>query len=124
MRNLGVGNNQRGALSADRRQESALESAAKGGSAEGCRLAAECYSIAGKVFVLGEYAILAGLPALVAAVPPRFSMKCGLLPLSGSYEPTPLGDEAFSSACRKVAADSPKPTEFHPESPISRLQVW
>lgn len=32
-------------------------------------------SIAGKVFLLGEYAVLTGLPALVATVEPRFQMK-------------------------------------------------
>lgn len=32
------------------------------------------YSIAGKAFILGEYAVLAGLPAVVAAVGPRFEL--------------------------------------------------
>ena len=35
-------------------------------------------SIAGKVFLLGEYAVLMGLPALVATVGPRFQMKVSL----------------------------------------------
>ena len=35
------------------------------------------FNIAGKVFVLGEYAVLAGRPALVASVGPRFSLSMG-----------------------------------------------
>ena len=35
----------------------------------------EFASIAGKVFLLGEYAVLMGLPAVVAAVGPRFTLK-------------------------------------------------
>jgi len=35
------------------------------------------YSIPGKVFLLGEYAVLAGLPAVVATLGPRFEMKVG-----------------------------------------------
>jgi len=50
-------------------------------------------SIAGKVFLLGEYAVLAGLPAWIAAVSPRFS-----------FNPAP----------------GVKPG-FHPESPAGRL---
>jgi len=33
------------------------------------------YSVPGKIFILGEYAVLAGLPALVAAVGPRFQAR-------------------------------------------------
>lgn len=32
------------------------------------------YTIPGKVFLLGEYAVLFGSPAIVAAVEPRFEM--------------------------------------------------
>lgn len=53
--------------------------------------------IPGKVFILGEYAVLAQLPAIVAAVPPRFSM-----------DEVAVGEE----------------TEFHPLSPFGRLQEW
>ncbi len=53
------------------------------------------YSIAGKTFILGEYAVLSGLPAIVAATPPRFTLSTGS-----------QGDE------------------FHPLSPIGRLITW
>jgi mevalonate kinase len=35
------------------------------------------FSIPGKVFLLGEYAVLAGRPAVVAAIPPRFGLGFG-----------------------------------------------
>ncbi|MEO5969245.1 MAG: hypothetical protein ABIQ95_04910 [Bdellovibrionia bacterium] len=53
------------------------------------------YSVAGKVILLGEYAVLTGLPALVAAIPPRFQLRVGK---SRSAE--------------------------HPKSPIGRLKEW
>lgn len=53
------------------------------------------YSAPGKVFLLGEYAALAGLPALVAACGPRFKLTVG-----GSAE------------------------RFAPESPVGRLLEW
>lgn len=40
-------------------------------------LEARSLSVPGKVFLLGEYAVLAGQPALVAAVGPRFSWNRG-----------------------------------------------
>lgn len=52
------------------------------------------YSVPGKVFLLGEYAVLAGLPAIVATVPPRFVMKGGAAP------------------------------QPHPDSPVGRLLHW
>jgi mevalonate kinase len=58
------------------------------------------FSTPGKVFILGEYAVLAGLPGLVATVPPRFS-------LSSSQS------QSFDES-----------SDFHPESPIARLQGW
>jgi mevalonate kinase len=46
------------------------------------------YSAPGKVFLLGEYAVLAGRPAIVAALPPRFSTELARAP----FEPaTPAG---------------------------------
>lgn len=60
------------------------------------------YSVAGKVFLLGEYAVLAGLPALVAAVPPRFR-------LSVSPESAPA---------------ETLPTFPHAQSPMGRLRTW
>src|SRR2546428_4699048 len=55
----------------------------------------ERFDIAGKVFVLGEYAVLGGLPALVAAVTPRFS---------GSLSEQANGEGGY-----------------HPESPVGRF---
>lgn len=49
-------------------------------------------SIAGKIFILGEYAVLGGEGAILAAVPERFELR-------------PAGDQALS---------------FHPESPAGR----
>lgn len=54
------------------------------------------FSTPGKVFILGEYAVLGGLPGLVATVPPRFFLN-------------------------QTQGES---QEFHPESPIARLQNW
>ncbi len=51
----------------------------------------------GKIFLLGEYAVLAERPALVAAVGPRFGMSRGLIGTS---------------------------TEFHPQSPSGRLLAY
>lgn len=56
----------------------------------------ESYSIAGKVFLLGEYAVLASLPAVIATVAPRFKMKVG----------------------------GATPLSVHPESPLGRLNTW
>jgi mevalonate kinase len=53
------------------------------------------WSAPGKVFLLGEYAVLAGAPALVAALPPRFRLSVS--PFEGSIE-----------------------TSFHPEGPAGR----
>src|SRR4051812_26828373 len=35
------------------------------------------WSVPGKVFLLGEYAVLAGKPAVIAAIPPRFGLRAG-----------------------------------------------
>jgi mevalonate kinase len=56
----------------------------------------ESYSIAGKVFILGEYAVLSGAPALLASVGPRFRMHVS------------------ESECE----------QFHPDSPMGRIQEW
>jgi mevalonate kinase len=56
------------------------------------------FDIAGKVFVMGEYAVLGGLPALIASIAPRFS---------GSLrEMTETNDN------------------HHPESPVGRFLRW
>jgi hypothetical protein len=57
-----------------------------------------CFDIAGKVFVLGEYAVLGGLPALVAGVAPRF----------------------VGSLCEMAAEGD----DYHPDSPVGRLLRW
>jgi mevalonate kinase len=58
----------------------------------------EYFDIAGKVFVLGEYAVLGGLPALVAGVAPR-----------------------FAGSLRETAAEG---GDYHPESPLGRFLHW
>ena len=63
------------------------------------------YSIPGKVFLLGEYAVLGGLPALVASVGPRFRLKARV---------AELGSHAVSQGVW-----SP-----HPQSPLGRLMHW
>ncbi|MEK6577814.1 MAG: hypothetical protein AABZ55_01190 [Bdellovibrionota bacterium] len=56
----------------------------------------DLFSAAGKVFLLGEYAVLADKPAVVAAIEPRFEMTF---------------EDHFS-----------KPP--HPQSPVARLMQW
>src|SRR4051812_12557045 len=51
----------------------------------------------GKVFVLGEYAVLDGRPAVVASVGPRFSMD---------------------------VREGTAPFHPHPQSPVARLMDW
>jgi mevalonate kinase len=58
----------------------------------------ECFDIPGKVFVLGEYAVLSGLPALAVGVAPRFS----------------------GSLCETEAEGC----DYHLESPVGRLLRW
>lgn len=60
-------------------------------------------SAPGKVFIAGEYAVLGNLPALVAAVNPRFMMSCD-----------------------RVHSDPFQPAihSFHPKSPVARLLDW
>lgn len=54
------------------------------------------FSVPGKVFLIGEYAVLAGSPALVAAVAPRFSLSSKIFAHAGE-------------------------TRFHPQSPAGLL---
>ncbi len=51
------------------------------------------FSIPGKVFLLGEYAVLAGRPAVVAAVGPRFQM--GVPSIRGVVPTWPEGSPVF-----------------------------
>ena len=60
-------------------------------------------SAPGKVFLLGEYAVLAGRPALVSAVGPRFEMTA---------EPTLPEWKGWTAE------------GFHPKSPLTRLVEW
>lgn len=64
------------------------------------------FTAPGKVFILGEYAILAQLSAVVAAVDPRFSLR--------------VSKETGGGAC----SISPISTLFHSESPAGRLIAW
>ena len=61
------------------------------------------YSIPGKVILLGEYAVLTRLPALVAAIGPRFELEV----TSGDPE-----------------SNSKEVTTGRPGSPLERLQSW
>lgn len=67
-----------------------------------------CFSVAGKVFILGEYAVLAGRPALVAAVEPRFRLSRGEPHgRAGGWEPSsasPAG-RLLEFIRRRVGAD-------------------
>jgi hypothetical protein len=56
------------------------------------------FDIPGKVFVLGEYAVLGGLPALIAGVSPRFT----------------------GSLLEKADGDG----DHHPDSPVGRFLRW
>ncbi|MBC7691016.1 MAG: hypothetical protein H7222_04555 [Methylotenera sp.] len=62
------------------------------------------YSIAGKVFILGEYAVLRGLPALVAATSPRFALR--------------------SAARNGSVVGKTNHTEYAPASPAGRFLHW
>jgi mevalonate kinase len=67
------------------------------------------FSVPGKVFLLGEYAVLAGKPAVVAAIPPRFGLGAGrasahpnspsglLLASVGANSSRPLADPHLGS---------------------------
>jgi mevalonate kinase len=61
-------------------------------------LVQESYRVGGKVFVLGEYAVLSGAPALVATVPPQFGLT--------------------------VVREIEEGDQFHFQSPLARLKDW
>lgn len=65
------------------------------------QLAPPHFSIGSKVFLLGEYAVLLGLPALVGILPQRFQMSIQ------------TSSESFDH-----------PLVAHPDSPLGRLQTW
>ncbi len=65
--------------------------------------AQSCYSIPGKVFLLGEYSVLLGSPAILAATRPRFSARFD-------------GAQHFSHLPHTASR------EFHPQSPAGRLE--
>ncbi len=66
------------------------------------------YSIAGKVFVLGEYAVLGALPAVVASLGPRFELRpCGTGPAEVFHPESPAGRFLNS-----VARDEKRVFEF------------
>lgn len=67
---------------------------------KGLRETLSAYSAPGKVFLLGEYAVLEGLPAIVASVEPRFRLQL------------------------RARSDDPAPWPAHPQSPVSRLMDW
>lgn len=67
-------------------------------STEFSRIQPGIYTIPGKAFVLGEYAVLTGGTGLIACLPPRFSL---------GVHAAPEGGDAVAS--------------FHPQSPAGRL---
>lgn len=62
----------------------------------------DLYTSPGKVFILGEYAVLAGLPAIVAAIAPRFQVRV-------KRDEKTIGESS---------------TAFHADSPVGRLIEW
>lgn len=58
------------------------------------------YSAPGKIFILGEYAVLNGYPAMIASVGPRFELRV-----------------------RSAASDAPD-WSVAPQSPVARLLDW
>ncbi len=69
------------------------------------------YSVAGKVILLGEYAVLTGRPALVAAIPPRFQLNVST---SGDKD---KDKNKNKNKDEEIAAE-------HPKSPLGRLKAW
>jgi mevalonate kinase len=72
------------------------------------------FSVPGKVFILGEYAVLAGLPALVAAVAPRFRFFQGQSPSSPKNSLD--GGPRFNPSLKKA--------QISPRSPAGKLMNW
>jgi mevalonate kinase len=62
------------------------------------------FSIPSKAFVLGEYAVLGGAPALLATIPPRFELRSG----------PPFGSGPRQSAARAFR-------DLSPEAPVRKL---
>lgn len=62
----------------------------------GSAMKSAIWSAPGKIFLLGEYAVLGGAPALLATVGPRFMLSTG----------------SFEGSCS---------TSFHPDSPAGKL---
>ncbi|MCM2322581.1 MAG: hypothetical protein NDJ90_04910 [Oligoflexia bacterium] len=88
-------------------QNSPLRSTEEAGPAtQGDSAFAADYSVPGKIFILGEYAVLAGLPAVVAAVGPRFQAK------------------VTASAPDPFPAPARQPSWMHPRSPVAQLLDW
>ena len=83
----------------------------------------ERYSIAGKVFVLGEYAVLSSLPAVVATVGPRFEMTVARNGSAGVTGANPsvgtVAQGSDSALGTGVVASSASGG-----SPLARLKNW
>src|SRR5262245_22216155 len=66
-------------------------------------------SAPGKAFILGEYAVLGGLPAVIAAVPPRFQLRAGESTGHGFHAESPAGRLLEYTSAKGVAIP---PLEF------------
>jgi hypothetical protein len=74
---------------------------------------ASAATIPGKIFLLGEYAVLGDRPALIAAVGPRFGMSFA------------AGDAAATGSSSGATSGPSSATDaFHPASPAGRLTKW
>jgi mevalonate kinase len=76
-------------------------------------------SIPGKVFVLGEYAVLADKPALVATLGRRFRMV-----FSGLLDPSESSEFEGELPSLELSPDCSVLSRFHPQSPAGRLLEW
>lgn len=75
----------------------------------------EVYSIPGKVFLLGEYAVLVGLPAWLMATGPRFRLKVDRTVKSASFpfSPHSPAGRLFAEASRRAPACANYYWEWH-----------